>query len=217
MKWVKTFLWTLVFLLGAVSISWADTPWPYVESIFWGYGEKSLFILPDGSGPAMTEAQLYEGTMVDATITMRLVDEWGNAFVGFPAEDIWLDAENDLQFFCLYGFSPDEDSGPNGLVTFSTSLAGGGWTEGPTYIYVNGSRALDPMGMPGPVEHPPLEFRFNSADINGDGMVDLADLKLFAPDFYGDYNYRSDFFWDGNLNLVDIARMAQGMGRHCEE
>ena len=89
---------------------------------------------------------------------------------------------------------------------------GSGWSEGPLWLYLNGNRATDPDQF----EHPPLNMRFNSADISGDGTVNLTDIALFATDFYGQYHYRSDFYWDGNLNLSDLGLLASSMGVECE-
>jgi hypothetical protein len=60
-----------------------------------------------------------------------------------------------------------------------------------------------------------LDIAINSPDINGDLQVNLSDVVAFTQDYFGAYNYRSDFFWDGVLNLSDVARMAQGMGAIC--
>lgn len=217
MKFLKTALLVLAVLLCSVQLALATIPWPYVESIVQNSNvETSLFVLPDGSGPPLTEAQRADGVMVDGTITLVLIDEYGAPIAQFPHEDIWLETECDTQVPCPGGFSPDGPSANDGTVIFSTSQAGGGWTDGLTYVYVNGMRALDPFDLPYNTEHPPLPLHFNSADINGDGIVDLADLGLFATDYFGDYNYRSDFHWDGYLNLNDVGKMAEGYARECQ-
>ena len=65
-----------------------------------------------------------------------------------------------------------------------------------------------------------LDFRevvsFNSPDINGDLEVDLIDVVLFTQDFYNAYNYRSDFNWDGIVDLGDVVALAQAMGIDCQ-
>jgi hypothetical protein len=66
------------------------------------------------------------------------------------------------------------------------------------------------------VVHPPVPLRFNSADINADGVINLSDVAIFAGDYFGAYHYRSDFWWDGNLNLSDIAKMVPAFGINCE-
>lgn len=57
---------------------------------------------------------------------------------------------------------------------------------------------------------------FNSPDIDGDLQVNLGDVTLFAHDFNDGYNYRSDFDWDGHLNLGDLVVLAQGNGASCQ-
>ncbi len=55
----------------------------------------------------------------------------------------------------------------------------------------------------------------NSPDTNGDGVVDLVDLGTFSQAFYGEYSFRSDFFWDGLLNLSDVGRYATSFADQC--
>lgn len=52
-----------------------------------------------------------------------------------------------------------------------------------------------------------------SADLNGDGCVNLADIALFAADYYGiQPNPRSDLNCDGAINLLDIVLFVSCMG-----
>jgi hypothetical protein len=51
----------------------------------------------------------------------------------------------------------------------------------------------------------------NSPDINGDLTVDLADVSLFATDFFGAYNYRSDLSWNGAIDIVDLTYMSRAL------
>ncbi len=57
---------------------------------------------------------------------------------------------------------------------------------------------------------------FNSPDINSDLAVNLGDVTLFAHDFYGSYDYRSDFNWSGSVDLGDLTIMSQGNGATCQ-
>ncbi len=199
----------------------ATIPYPYVEWISEANTEEvSIFILPDGSGPALTEAMAYGGQTMDATISLRLIDCFHDPIATFPWEDIWIETEVETSISCPSlspgVFHPDGPTNASGEGTFSLPLSGGGWTEGPIWVYVLGNRALYAIDCSSDTEHPPLSLRFNSADINGDGTVDLADVSLFAGDYFGEYQYRSDFFWDGVLNLSDLAPMASGFGITCE-
>ncbi len=41
-------------------------------------------------------------------------------------------------------------------------------------------------------------------------------MGLFAQDFLaGSGAFRSDFFWDGQINLADLGLLAQHMGASC--
>ena len=218
MKVSYSFVMVLGLLLSSASPTMADTAFPYVGSIEQANNvEASVYVLPDASGPPLTEAMEFGGQQIDATITVRLVDCWGTPIADFPWEDIWLETESEGSGPCYpLGFSAHSTTDNNGETNFSLSLAGGGWTEGPVWVYVVGGRALDPLDCPWGIEHPPVSLRFNSADINGDGIVNLVDTSLFSTDFFGPYQYRSDFYWDGVLNLADIARMAAGIGLSCD-
>jgi len=208
----------LTFLMmGVGSMALADAGVPYVGWISpASQQEVSLFVLPDGSGPPLTEARQYGGQPVDGTIVIALIDVLGYVIPYFPAEDLWLDAETTTYSQCLFvapgGFRPDGDTDVNGETVFATPLSGGGWTEGPVWVYVNGNRAFHPDDG----ELLPVPLRFNSADINDDGDVDLEDVGLFSIDYHGAYHYRCDFLCDGVLDLGDIGMLARGMGAKCE-
>jgi hypothetical protein len=62
-----------------------------------------------------------------------------------------------------------------------------------------------------------LDVRVNSADISGDGTVDLVDIGAFAQDYGGDYAFRSDFVWDGVLDLSDVGRLVEGFSTSCPD
>ena len=48
-----------------------------------------------------------------------------------------------------------------------------------------------------------------SCDINGDGVINLADIGIFAQLFFaGGYQARIDFNCDGVINLADIGIFA---------
>ena len=51
----------------------------------------------------------------------------------------------------------------------------------------------------------------NSPDINGDLAVNLGDLSLFATDFFGAYNYRSDLSWNGAIDIGDLTYMSRAL------
>jgi hypothetical protein len=105
-----------------------------------------------------------------------------------------------------------------------TLYAGGGQADGANLWILdknNGAATfVGPTGMIGVtglalVSDSGLDIQFNSADINGDLVVNLVDLGTFSADFNGPYHYRSDFFWDGILNLVDLGQFAPAFGAIC--
>ena len=169
-----------------------------------------LFSLPDGSGNPFTQAQvLNEGTVVDATIVLVLWDAFGVPIVGFPAEDMWLGSINGGLISCTGGTMADGDTDEFGYTTWSNPLRAGGFGTSGCEIYISGISAI--------CDGLPFDLSFNSADINGDGVVNLADVGIFSDHFYGEssYDFSVDFFADGVLNLGDVGRMATGIGTTC--
>lgn len=151
--------------------------------------------------------------MVNATITLTLIDAGSNPVSGYPPEDIWLDILNPSPgtwIPCPAGTIADGPTNELGQTTFSNSLRAGGPGSGARIMIGTWPTPEFPIEFPGGDL-----FHFNSPDINGDLAVNLTDIAIFAGDFFGVYNYRSDYFWDGILNLSDIALIAQGYGAHC--
>ena len=168
--------------------------------------ELVLFVLPDGSGSPFTQAQVKgQGTEVDGSILLELLDDFRQPIVDFPAEDAWLEPDGGDLVLCVSGANADTNSDDAGYMWWTTPLHAGGFSEAPLQVMVN--------GLPVPV--PPLDFTFNSADLNGDLQVNLSDIGVFTSDFFSGFNLRSDFFADGILNLSDVGRMAQGLGAVC--
>ncbi len=209
-----------VFLVLLASAAWAlDTEVPVVWEMYSAHpdAEVSLVILPDGSGPESTQAMTYQGETVDATISLWLVgaSTCVTPVANFPFEDMWLEPTGEKWRAC-YGPScmdliPADDSATaEGYAEFQRGFSGGGWSLGPLTFFLNGW-AADDYCRDGTL-FPPFAMRFNSPDINADLQVNLIDVVLFSQDFYGAYHYRSDFVWDGEIDLLDLAVMAQSQG-----
>lgn len=169
-------------------------------------GPVSVMVVPDGSGDRFAEAQNGSGQMVDATIVLYLRDCDALPIASFPAEDLWLETVDGGLVPCMGGATADSDTDTEGRTTFSQPLRAGGMSAGEVLIMVSGLPAIWP---------PYLPLMFNSPDLNADHMVNLSDLAVFAGDFYGDYQYRSDLFHDGVINLIDLVRMAGAFGANC--
>lgn len=213
MKFVYSLILVLIICALSATLAAANQPMIYVENLTpQNTEEASIFVLPDGSGPSLAEAMLFGGQIADASVTLNLITDYGGEVANYPLEDIWLQSDSRSEVACTISFLADGDTDASGATAFASSLVGGGSTEGPIWVIYNGSKAMYDLYQ----YHPPLQLRINSADINGDLTVNLSDVTLFTTDFYGSYNYRSDFHWDGVLDLSDVVKMATGLGRSCQ-
>lgn len=208
------FLLVLLFASPVLADDPVTIPVIYVEHTVATEGPVSLFNVPDGTGTPFTAAFGPGGSTVDATITMTLYDDypgWGQPVAHFPYEDMWLESDGGLLVPCVGGTCADANTDLNGVTTWSSPLNVGGRSdpdEGASiYLVINGAV---PDGDP-----LVADLRMNSPDLNGDLQVNLADVAPFAQDFYGLYAYRSDFVWDGMVNLSDLAALAQALGANC--
>lgn len=205
----------LVFMVGLASIAFAqgvpdlNNCWVVAEGIEPGDIAVS-FNLPDGEmegGNPLTAARTLGGP-VDASITLFLRDSQNNPIVGFPRGIIELvDPTNQLAgcYTSNQPNSPEADSDSEGKMVWSSSLSFGGWIQDEIMVSIwNVGEMLCDV----PIHH-------NSADINADWGVNLADVAIFAEDFFGEYTFRSDFYYDGIINLIDVAMMGQAFGAAC--
>ncbi len=169
----------------------------------------SVFTVPDGQGSRIDAAFAYGGVVMDATITLHLVFNDGSPVPGYPAEDMWLETTQGGLAPCFGGTIADANTDANGMTQWQEPLAAGGYSDPSselTIVIVSG----DPLLQSG------LDIYFNSCDISGDGLVDIADIAMFVPDMFGAYSYRSDFNWDGTINLSDVSYMTTlGLGAEC--
>lgn len=163
-----------------------------------------LYNLPDGSGSAFTEA-IAGGSQVDATITLTLVNSFGDPIVNYPAEDLWLESVGGGLNYCPGGTNADVNTDEFGQTFWASALNAGSFSQGLTQVYVAGAPLQSSPG---------LDISFNSADITGDLVVNLLDLVLFAQDV-GGTSFRSDFYHDGVVNLSDIVRVTAAIGNSC--
>lgn len=181
----------------------------------------ALFSVPDGSGRPLSEAEVWSGvpgeaaTTIDATIEVRLTNERGEPLVGYPAEKIGVRSTQGGWSQCDGNrLIADADTDADGNTTISGALFGRG-SSLPGELLRLDLDDPDLSTVAYIAAGSGLEVRVNSADINGDGTVDLVDLGEFAADFDGDYDFRSDFVWDGVVNLSDVGRLAEGYATSC--
>jgi len=218
----STIVVTIVGVVLASGVA-ADTQVPWVgEVVFAPTQEGSIHMTPDGDGAPLSEARQLDNSVVDATIRVRLVNSWLDPIANFPFEDLWLqfDLDEGTAAGCVsYGgsyeggvFLADSSTSADGWTEFALPLRGGGWSEGPVWIYLNGGPAMAPDF----ITWPPLPLRANSPDLNGDLLVNLSDIAPFTMDLFGEYHYRSDLMWDGVINLADVVLFTRSIGVVCE-
>ena len=201
------------FLLGILVVSLANLAWAGVPDLGLstavipdGAAGASVFALPNGLGSSLDEAFADGGATVDATITLTLVDSNGDGIFLYPFQDLWLETSDNGLAYCNGGTDADASTDENGQTTWTNPVNGGGCSDGELVeIYVAGS----------PLSGAGLDITFNSADLNGDLAVNLADIVTFTQVLNGDYDYCADFNNDGAINLADIVRMTGGIGAAC--
>jgi len=200
------FLISTLCLFSSIAIAGVGQP---VINIFMadsGPDPICLMVIPDGSGSAMTDAKTDFGGSADATITVEILDQTELPVADFPAEDIWLESDDGGLAPCRGGTIADNPTNAIGRTTISGALRAGGWSLSMTKVFVNGDSNTNPQN---------LSLVFNSPDINGDLLVNLSDVQLFAGDFYGSYHFRSDLAFDNVINLSDIVPLSRSLGATC--
>jgi len=170
----------------------------------------TMYNLPNGLGTTFANAR-STGGVVNATITLTVLDGGGVPVANFSANDMWLEKEvvaSTGNFAaCTGGTTADLNTNASGVTTWAAPLRAGGWSTSKTLVVINGAALTSNTG---------LVLRHNSADINGDGNANLSDIPLFAIDFAAGANaFRSDLQFDGFVNLSDIPRLAAGVGAVC--
>jgi hypothetical protein len=184
----------------------------------------SVYTLPDGTGARIDEAYAFGGALTDATIRLTLVDGNGTAINGYPRTDMWLESINSVPGsdaaggnglrLCVNGSQADFDSNVDGMTLWRLPVFGGGASDPDAAV----AELTNIVVSEGAVQCG-LPVYWNSPDINGDLDPNVGDVGLFAQDFFGHNDsgvpiedvYRSNFFWDANMNLADIALLAQGV------
>jgi len=183
---------------------------PRAEVLQGPYVPVSLFCTPGGGGSPFTEARSFGGGYADGTLEIQFLDYSYQPMAGIPAQDIWLASTGTALVPCGDGTVPDAPTAADGRTTWTEPLTVGGHLDPAAgdlfYIMINGE---------GAVVSTELDLRFNSADIDGDGQVNLSDAGLFTMDLYGPYAYRCDFNWDGSVNISDAGSMAGSLGDRC--
>ena len=192
-------------LFGLAGSSAADWEWD-CSTVSAASVPVSVVTFPDGNGMRLDDCYIFGGARIDATITLQLLDLSGDPVAGYPASEMWLESTSGAMVLCPGGSIADHDTDQNGETTFSGPIQGGG-----SFDPDNGDR-MQVVGVWNCIYPLELEVYSNSPDMNGDLVVDLSDVVIFAEYFYGTYDYAADFHWDGLINLSDLVWLVQGMG-----
>lgn len=199
-------IFSLLILLTALpAVAQPDLTLSTCSRAYVGPETAVLFNLPDGGGSAFTEASIG-GITVDATITLTVLNAAGDPVTNYPSEDLWLESVGGGMMVCPGGANADSNTDAFGQTSWVNPLFAGGYSQELTQVYINGAPLQSSAG---------LLISYNSPDINGDLVVNLLDLVLFAQDFFGAGGFRSDLYFDNVLNLSDIARLGQNIGVSC--
>jgi hypothetical protein len=172
----------------------------------------SIMICPccDGNGFEYAKTFGLTSYYLDATIEVNIRDGQENPINEIPAASIWMEAPGIT--WCLpEGNIVDFETGymmaPDGYTEFALAPCGGGCSEEFT---LNGF--LDGTSFN---ENPITYIKFNSPDLSGDGLINLADLAQFAAIYWEPATYCTDFYWDGEMNLLDLALFAEHYTHPC--
>ena len=167
--------------------------------------DVSVLMCPACDGYAFTEAQTFGGAIMDATIEVYIRNSAGQGIPGVLPEDILLDEPG--LCFCDGSNVPDGETDATGYTQFADPLCGGGCAENLT---LGGFLTGIPF-----LQNPIPFVKVNSVDLNCDLVVDLIDLADFAAAYFGTVTYCVDFYWDGVMNLLDLAAFSQHYGHEC--
>ncbi|MFH1844827.1 MAG: hypothetical protein ABIF77_16675 [bacterium] len=198
---------SVLILAPAVQADPRGIPDPILSSLYYGATwQISCLNCPQGDARPLDECVALGGAVVPyAEITLQLLDLNADPIFMYPAEDLWLETADDGMSICPGGTIADGMTDPNGETTFTNPLFAGGSSTAGILGIISGVALVQP----------PLDILVNSPDISGDLMVDLTDVVLFVTDIFGSYDYRSDLYWDGIIDLSDVVYLAQHFQHTC--
>jgi len=205
-----TGVFSIALVIGAASFAVAGVPDLFLSTATTGAGSPVMYNLPNGLGSTFAQARaLGNPNPVNATITLTVLDGGSVPVANFSAADMWLEkavvAGTGNFIACNGGTTADANTNASGVTTWVAPLRAGGWSTANTVVVINGQPLTSSAG---------LNLRHNSADINGDGTVNVADIPYFAADF-GTTTFKSDLIFDGIVNVADVPRLASGYGAVC--
>ncbi len=208
----------LLVLVSATAPAALAVPAPRIRQLVAGFSEPvCLLVVPDGSGPAFGQARAFGGATADATVAVQVwsYDESGpvGPWANFDPLALTLRPATGSARGCAGTAvaTADASTGADGWTQFSLPPHAGGWSEAATQVLLWNGALYAPACSCGP-----LPILFNSPDLNGDRRVDLADITLFAQDYFAGVGaFRSDLHWDGVVDLSDLAVFSRHLGADC--
>lgn len=165
-----------------------------------------ILVCPQGDGESLAE--------VGATITVQVSLECVT-ISGLPPEDIWVFGCDSGMTLCAparRAIDADRPSDENGFTTVSGTIRAGGSSTG-LFLAVRGWVATGDCPCQ---ELICLPITVVSPDIDGNLIVDLVDLGVFAGTYPPQpYASSSDFNGDGVINLLDVSLFAKHWQHSC--
>ena len=206
------------FLLGILVVSLASLAWAGVPdlanssiAIDPGAVNAHMYNTPIGDGFASQfDAAFGTSGVVDATITLTLVDTDLEPIFAYPFADLWLETSLGGLSICAGGSVADQATDELGQTTWSGLVLGGGYTApGETTVCMI---AGAPLSSTVAISH-------NSADISGDLRVDGTDNTFMAQLINENYTnnplFAGDFDNSGVINLTDVTMYVPAIGDDC--
>jgi hypothetical protein len=170
------------------------------------YADATLLVVPDGSGPGFPGARTVGGQPYDARVVVTVLDGGAYPVVPLPYEAMDLRWATGNVANCWGAMHPDRWTDLSGETVWTRPPHAGGHGESLCVMFVCYGPLQSSSGV---------WLKVNSPDLDGNLSVDLADIGLFASDYYGAYAFRSDLSYDGAINLAEIAVLAQRQGAGC--
>jgi hypothetical protein len=155
-----------------------------------------------GTSKTLLQAQTAAGVITDATITLTLLDGNGDPIFNYPFEDLWL-ATSLNGFVSCSPSLPIGNTNQLGITTFVGANLGKGHSD-----RLGGVERCVVMISGTPLSGSGLDILFNSADINGDNIVNSLDLGLFVSALKGIVGtdpYHGNLQYDAAVNSLDLG------------
>lgn len=192
-----------------------------------GFGIDDICIIPltNNCGPTATSAAgsvlicpAGDAGLLSTPIMVRVIDPAGAPVPNIPRCDFWLidcDPLNDM-ILCVpsvMSTNAATDTDACGDTQMLGPISAGGCADGLSVV-VQGQIIQDPLT--GCTTDLCLPFAIRSPDINGDLMVSIQDLAIFAQSYPPQpYSQCVDLNGDGTIGLQDLALFAAHFGHSC--